>query len=88
MSLAALSAQAGLERRTFIRRFQKATGLTTGDYIQRLRVGKARELLQFSKLPVEKIAWEVGYNDPSAFRKVFGKITGLSPGDYRQRFGV
>ncbi|MBX5201653.1 GlxA family transcriptional regulator [Rhizobium sp. NZLR1] len=88
MSLAALSAQAGLERRTFIRRFQKATGLTTGDYIQRLRVGKARELLQFGKLPVEKIAWEVGYNDPSAFRKVFGKITGLSPGDYRQRFGV
>jgi transcriptional regulator GlxA family with amidase domain len=87
-NLAALAAQAGLEQRTFIRRFQKATGLTTGEYIQRLRVGKARELLQFTKSPVERIAWEVGYTDPSAFRKVFGRIVGLTPQEYRQRFSV
>jgi transcriptional regulator GlxA family with amidase domain len=87
-NLAVLAAQAGLEQRTFIRRFQKATGLTTSEYIQRLRVGKARELLQFTKSPVERIAWEVGYTDPSAFRKVFGRIVGLTPQEYRQRFSV
>nr|CAI0341441.1 hypothetical protein SHINE37_70246 [Rhizobiaceae bacterium] len=37
-------------------------------------------------LTVERIAWEVGYSDPGAFRKVFLRIVGLSPGEYRQRF--
>ncbi|HEX7747700.1 MAG TPA: helix-turn-helix domain-containing protein [Bordetella sp.] len=84
--LAILAAQAGLEERTFLRRFQKATGMTATDYAQRLRVAKAQELLQFGHSPVERIAWEVGYSDPGAFRKIFFRIVGLSPGEYRQRF--
>jgi len=39
--LVALVEQSGLDERTFPRRFQKATGLTTTDYVQRLRVGRA-----------------------------------------------
>ncbi|TGN58382.1 helix-turn-helix domain-containing protein [Paracoccus liaowanqingii] len=84
--LAVLAEQAGLEKRTFLRRFQKATGLTATDYAQRLRVAKAQELLQFGKQPVERVAWQVGYSDPGAFRKVFHRIVGLTPGEYRQRF--
>lgn len=88
ISVAALSAHAGLEERTFLRRFQKATGLTTTEYVQRLRVGKAREFLQFGTLPADIIAGKVGYGDASAFRKVFTRIVGLSPGEYRRRFRV
>ncbi|SIQ15063.1 Transcriptional regulator GlxA family, contains an amidase domain and an AraC-type DNA-binding HTH domain [Paracoccus thiocyanatus] len=84
--LSVLASQAGLEERTFLRRFQKATGLTATDYAQRLRVAKAQELLQFGQQPIERIAWEVGYSDPGAFRKVFLRIVGLPPGEYRQRF--
>lgn len=86
--LATLAALAGLEERTFLRRFQKATGLTTTEYCQRLRVGKARELLQFSVLPIDRVAWEVGYGDAGAFRKVFARIVGLTPGEYRRRFAA
>ncbi|WP_269933099.1 GlxA family transcriptional regulator [Aminobacter sp. HY435] len=85
-SLATLAGLAGLEERTFLRRFQKATGLTTTEYGQRLRVGKARELLQFTAQSVDKVAWEVGYGDAGAFRKVFTRIVGLTPSDYRGRF--
>lgn len=85
-NLATLAAQAGLEERTFLRRFQKATGLTTTEYVQRLRVGKAQELLQFSTFPIDRIAWEVGYADPGAFRKVFTRIVGLTPKEFRLRF--
>lgn len=81
-----LAEQAGLEERTFLRRFQKATGLTATDYAQRLRVAKAQELLQFSQQPIERVAWHVGYSDPGSFRKVFHRIVGLTPGEYRQRF--
>lgn len=86
ISLDGLAAQAGLEERTFLRRFRKATGLTTTDYCQRLRVAKAQELLQFTIRSVDSVAVDVGYNDPGAFRKVFARIVGLTPGDYRKRF--
>ncbi len=86
ITLPTLAAHAQLEERTFLRRFQKATGMTTTEYCQRLRVGQARELLQFGVLSIEQIAWDVGYSDPGAFRKVFTRIVGLSPSEYRRRF--
>lgn len=88
IALAGLAERAGLEERTFLRRFQKATGMTTRAYCQRLRVGKAREMLQFGRLPIDRIAWEVGYDDPGAFRKIFVRIVGLTPGEYRRRFSA
>lgn len=88
ISLEALTTRAGLEKRTFMRRFLKATGMTTSEYGQRLRVSKACERLQFTSLSVEQIAWESGYADPGAFRKIFARFVGLTPGEYRQRFGT
>jgi transcriptional regulator GlxA family with amidase domain len=87
-TMATLAEKAGLEERTFLRRFQKATGLRPTEYAQQTRIARAREALELSRRPVEQIAWEVGYGDPSAFRKIFQRITGLAPADYRRRFGV
>lgn len=78
MGLAVLAEHAGLEPRTFMRRFQKATGHTAGEYVQRLRINKARDLLQFTRDPVDAIAWKVHYSDPSSFRKIFTRIIGLT----------
>jgi transcriptional regulator GlxA family with amidase domain len=83
-----LAGRAGLEQRTFLRRFQKATGLRPTEYVQALRIGRARERLEFSRDTVERIAWNVGYKDPSAFRRVFQKVTGLSASAYRERFSA
>ncbi|XUY29032.1 GlxA family transcriptional regulator [Agrobacterium sp. rho-8.1] len=84
--LANLAEQAGLEERTFLHRFQKATGMTATDCAQRLLVARAQELLQFGLSPIERIVWEVGHFDPGAFRKVFFRIVGLAQREYRQRF--
>jgi transcriptional regulator GlxA family with amidase domain len=86
MNLTAMADRAGLEPRTFMRRFLKATGHTAGEYVQRLRVDKARDLLQFTRDAVDAVAWKVHYTDPSSFRKVFTRIVGLTPAEYRQRF--
>lgn len=75
-------------RRTFLRRFVKATGLRPAQYLQHLRVGKARDLLERLDLSIAEVAWKVGYGDPGAFRKIFQRILGLSPGEYRRRFAV
>ncbi len=83
-----MARRAGLSTRTFLRRFQAATGLAPSAYLQQLRVEKARGLLERSRLPVSQIAWDVGYADPSAFARVFKAVTGLPAGDYRRRFGL
>lgn len=88
VSLAAMAQEAGLEERTFLRRFRAATGLKPTEYCQHLRVGKARQMLEFTNGTIDLIAWTVGYQDPGAFRATFKKITGLAPSDYRSRFGV
>lgn len=88
VSLTAMAECAGLEERTFLRRFRAATGLKPTEYCQHLRVGKAREMLEFTNGTIDHIAWTVGYQDPGAFRATFKKITGLAPSEYRARFGV
>ena len=86
--LAQMAAIAGLEERTFLRRFQKATGLKPVEYCQHLRIGKARELLELTNQPIEQIGRTVGYSDLGAFRKMFSKLLGLAPSDYRRRFSI
>ncbi|GAA0784049.1 GlxA family transcriptional regulator [Marinobacterium sediminicola] len=86
LSVSQMAAQANLSERTFIRRFSKATGLRPGEYLQLQRVHKARELLENSATTVERVAWQVGYEDVGAFRRMFQKQTGLTPSHYRERF--
>ena len=88
VSVRDMAGEAGLEERTFQRRFKAATGMTPLEYWQQLRIGKARELLEFTREAIDRIAWRVGYEDAAAFRKLFHRITGLSPGEYRQRFAA
>ena len=88
VSVAVMAAEAGMEQRTFLRRFQRATGQRPTEYVQHLRVSLARERLEFTRDPVDRIAWDVGYEDPSAFRRVFQRVTGLTAGAYREKFGA
>jgi len=83
-----MAAKTHLSRRTFLRRFKAATGLTPNTYLQNLRIEKARGLLERTRLPVSEISWNVGYQDASAFSRLFRTTTGLTAGEYRNRFGI
>ncbi|WP_273505324.1 GlxA family transcriptional regulator [Fulvimarina manganoxydans] len=83
-----LHAVAGMTERTFLRRFTAATGHRPNAYLQQVRIAKAREALERTLTAVDQIAWQVGYSDPAAFRKIFQKIVGTTPAAYRQRFGI
>ncbi len=78
--------RSGLAPRTFKRRFKEATGHTPIAYVQRIRVERAKRLLETSRMSVEEISWAVGYEDPASFRRLFKRLTGLAPGEYRHRF--
>ncbi|MGI9372960.1 MAG: GlxA family transcriptional regulator [Hyphomicrobiales bacterium] len=88
VSIPQMASIAGMGERTFMRRFRKATGMSPTTYMQSLRVAKARELLELSVKSVKQIAWDVGYEDASAFNKVFRGLMGLSPSQYRRRFSL
>jgi transcriptional regulator GlxA family with amidase domain len=78
----------GLAPRTFKRRFKLATDHTPIAYVQRIRIERAKRLLETSDEPIEEISWAVGYEDPASFRRLFKRLTGLTPGAYRQRFQI
>ena len=62
--------------------------MTPVEYLQQVRIAKAREALERTLLPVDRIAWDVGYSDAATFRKLFQKLAGLPPAAYRQQFGI
>lgn len=76
----------GLTPRTFVRRFQAATGYVPLDYVQTLRVEEAKQMLETTDAPVDRIAEEIGYTEVAAFRRVFKRATSIAPHQYRQRF--
>jgi transcriptional regulator GlxA family with amidase domain len=78
--------QSGLTARTFKRRFKAATGDPPGVYVQRLRVERAKRMLERGDDSVEAISWAVGYEDPASFRRLFKRLAGCSAGEYRRRF--
>ena len=67
----------------FCKMFKKATGLNFTDYVSRIRVEKAKNLLLNRNLRVSEIAYEVGFQSLTHFNRVFKKILGLSPTEYR-----
>jgi AraC-like DNA-binding protein len=67
----------------FCKMFKKATGLKFTDYVSRIRVEKAKNLLLNRNLRVSEIAYEVGFQSLTHFNRVFKKILGLSPTEYR-----
>ncbi|HEU4922506.1 MAG TPA: helix-turn-helix domain-containing protein [Burkholderiales bacterium] len=78
--------RSGLPERTFTRRFTAATGHAPPAYVQRLRIEDARRRLERTESPVDEIAWQVGYEEPAFFRRLFRRLTGLAPGAYRRKF--
>lgn len=77
-----------ITRRTLERRFRKATGYTPLDYVQNLRIAEARRKLEHTNISVEKIGFEVGYENTAFFRRLFKRVTRLTPGAYRKKFQI
>lgn len=81
-----LAGQFNITRRTFERRFKKATRNTVAEYIQRVKIEAAKKLLESGRKTVSDIMYEVGYVDIQTFRDVFKKITGMTPVDYMNKY--
>ncbi len=67
----------------FCKLFKKSTGVNFIDYVSRLRISKAKNLLLNPNCLISEIAFEVGFQSLTHFNRVFKKLTGVSPSQYR-----
>jgi transcriptional regulator GlxA family with amidase domain len=75
-------------RRNIVRRFKLVTGVPPIEYLQHIRIEKAKKRLEQTNLNISEIINETGYTDPKSFRKVFVKLVGMTPMEYRNKLGV
>ena len=80
-----LAAAVGQTARTFSRRVTSATGLSPVQFLQQLRVERAVELIETTTLPLEEVAFRVGYSDPSTLRALIRRGAGVGPRELRAR---
>ncbi len=81
-----IASRVAINRRSFERRFKKATGNTVVEYMQRVRVEAAKRRFEATRMNINEVMYDVGYTDTKAFRTVFKKITGLTPIEYRNKY--
>jgi len=67
----------------FCKMFKKVTGINFTDYLSRVRIEKAKNLLLNPNLRISEIAYEVGFQSLTHFNRVFKRIIGQSPTQYR-----
>ena len=84
LSLTHLAGVAGMSLTHFRRSFKEATGLSPVQYLLRLRVSKAQELLTGSSLSLAEIAADTGFGNVNYFSRQFTHVAGISPGAYRK----
>jgi AraC-like DNA-binding protein len=69
----------------FCKLFKKVTGINFTDYLSRVRIEKAKNLLLNPNLRISEIAYEVGFQSLTHFNRVFKKLLGQSPTEYRDK---
>lgn len=69
----------------FCKMFKKATGLHFTEYLARVRIEKAKNLLLNPNLRISEIAYEVGFQSLTHFNRVFRRLVGESPTEYRHK---
>jgi AraC-like DNA-binding protein len=84
LSLTIIAKQTGISPRTISDTFSEKYKINLKNYINQIRIHEAKRLLQETELHINQIAYQVGYNSPANFNRVFKKITGKSPTDFLQ----
>jgi transcriptional regulator GlxA family with amidase domain len=88
LTVESLANKVNVGRRTFERRFRKATNNSIIEYIQRVKMEVAKKQLEVGRKTVHEVMLDVGYTDINAFREIFYKVTGLTPIEYKSKYNT
>lgn len=80
-----LAEAVGLGRTVFYGKIKSLLGVSPSDFLRRIRMQRAEQLISETSLTFSEIAFSVGFSDPKYFTKCFKKDTGLTPSEYRKK---
>jgi transcriptional regulator GlxA family with amidase domain len=86
LSVGALANRVHLSERQFARVFRRELGVTPADYVEQLRVERARSVLETNASTLEEVAARCGFAGAEVMRRAFQRRIGTSPSEYRLRF--
>ena len=88
MTLPDMSRRFGMSDSYFSTQFKRWTGYSFVQYVNRIRIQKAKELLLEPDLKIYEVAYEVGYTTLQYFNRVFKQSVSISPIEYRKMMGI
>ena len=86
ITIEALADRAAMSLRTFTRRFRAATGTAPIEWLIRLRVRRAQDLLETTDLSIDRVAHDAGFGAPETLRHHFRRVVGTTPSAWRGSF--
>lgn len=84
ISLEECASKVGFNPTYLSRYFHRHMGMTFQEYIKKLRIDRARLLLQSRNMPITEVAYASGFKDIKTFNKMFRQECGISPSQYRK----
>ena len=84
ISLEDVSREVDISPYYFSKIFKDSTGENFIEYLTRLRMDKAKQMLRNTSLSIKEIGMTVGYMDPNYFSRIFKKQTEMTPREYRE----
>lgn len=87
ISLGDVARKFGISEKYFSKHFKRSTGTSFIDFVLRLRINRACQLLSDTSMYVSTICNEVGFNNVANFNRQFSKIKGMTPSDFRKKSG-
>lgn len=88
LEVSQLAEMAAMSVRNFSRKFTQEAGLSPSRYIAKVRLNKARLILEESTTSVSRVASICGYQNSEILRRLFIRELNVSPSEYRKRFHV
>ena len=92
LSAAEIATELGMSESRFSRFFRRATGNTFTDFVNRVRINRACQLLMDTDQQITHICYEVGFNNVANFNRRFLQVKGQTPKEFRRqaeaRFGL
>ncbi|MDT4874344.1 HTH-type transcriptional activator RhaR [compost metagenome] len=87
-SVASLAERMNMSPRHLSRLFRSAVGMTPGTWVEEVRVGTARRLLEEGHFAPKQVAAQCGFADADVLRRAFVRQVGVTPAEYRKRFAM
>ena len=75
----------GVSVQYFSKIFKEEVGCNYVDWLNSLRINRAKELMESTQMTIKEVGFQVGYNDPNYFSRIFKRYEGIAPTEYVNR---